>query len=274
MNNNYYVYQRKDYGIGNFINCTPTLQALFRHYRTPIPVYFESKVVQDMFGDAPFITAINKYQKDGYEQLFTSGLVNQKIPDYKFIFDEIMIKRLKLHPKIAGEIPHTYVDRCSAPEEYRNTKYAVIARGGVNNEFVQDKDPGREIYKYIIGKLESFGLKVIVIGSDNDKTRIDEIKEDNPGCIFELNDVRKSIGLISGSHLMVTNDTGMCHAAGALKKRAFVLWKDTNFNKNRSPGHGKQMVYSIAGKGIENREEVWAKEFDEWYSNYISMGEA
>ena len=60
--------------------------------------------------------------------------------------------------------------------------------------------------------------------------------------IIILNDIRKSLGALYHSDLIISNDTGMYHAAGALNKKIFVLWKDTNFNKNKSPG--KKCIFS------------------------------
>ena len=36
----------------------------------------------------------------------------------------------------------------------------------------------------------------------------------------------------------ISNDTGLYHVAGALKKSGLVLWKKTNFIKNKSPYEG------------------------------------
>ena len=68
------------------------------------------------------------------------------------------------------------------------------------------------------------------------------IKDDIIGSLAALND----------ADFVISNDTGMYHAAGALDKRQFVMWKDTNKIKNSTPS---KKAY------ISND---WIKDFKKW----------
>ena len=237
----YFVHQRYDYGVGNFINCTPTIKTLATHFKCKVPVLFDSPHVGDMFKECEFIENINKNQTKNKKKILSSDMVNQKISDWEHQH-QMVCEKLDINP--AG-IPHTYVDTNSKPEEIPKRPYCVIVRGvapGGAPFWIPKKDPGDEIYKKIIEDIED-KYQVVFIGSSSDyKFFIKRMKNWVSNPIIILNDIRKSLGALSHSDLIISNDTGMYHAAGALNKKIFVLWKDTNFNKNKSPG--KKCIFS------------------------------
>ena len=53
---------------------------------------------------------------------------------------------------------------------------------------------------------------------------------------------------------IISNDTGMYHVAGAFNKPIFVMWKDSPFEKNISPGEA--CFFSRKGK--------WLEDFKRW----------
>jgi ADP-heptose:LPS heptosyltransferase len=249
----FYILQRRDFAIGNFINCTPIIKTLSDHYKEKIPVKFLSKSVEDMFINCEFIEPIKGEEVSGKEVLFTSKLINQKIPDWEYAHN-VITEQLGIK---TDKIPHTYVDQCEVPKELIGSKYMVIVRGGVESKHLHKKDPGFEIYKYIMDKV-SKNYKIVLIGSSNDRERINPIERYLDNKNVYLNNIRKSLGVLNGASFVVANDTGMYHAASALNKYVFVLWKKTNFKKNKSPG--KNCYYSF--------EEHWEKDFDGWYDWY------
>ena len=246
----YYVLQHQLWGIGNFIMCTPTLETLSDHFNRPVPVYFELPHIAEMFLDCPFIEIINRKQAKQRDVLFSSAMVNEEMEDWKYIH-QLVTGHLDIQ---VDTIPHTYVDMCKKPSEIEQ-KYCVIIRGGVNNSWFSDKEPGNEIYKYIIEKV-SPERNVVFIGGSSDYERfICEMKGWIPRSIVILDNIRGSLGAMAYADFVVTNDTGMYHAAGALNKDIFVLWKHTNFIKNRSPGENCR--FSFIGD--------WESDFNEWY---------
>ena len=231
-----YILQDKNRNLGNFINCTPTLKALADHYGEPSPVYFETDYVKQCFLDCGFIRILDSPQG---EVLFQSGLVNKKIPDWQYIFEEIT-------PLTIGEvkkIPWTYVDR---PSKIIEGKFYVIIRGSgndINPNYSSNKDPGQEIYDYILNKIP---LKSVFVGSVEDY----KYRKVNASEIY-VGNIRDALGIINGAEFVISNDSGLYHAAGAMKKKGFIMWKDTLFEKNRSPN---DFTYSFN----------WKEDFDEW----------
>jgi len=251
---NFYVKQHNEYGIGNFINCTPTLISLAKYFNFPIPVVFADKFVGEMFHKCDFIKIVNQEEVKGLPCLFDSSLINQSIEDWKYIYQKIIEAGIKLD----AEIPHTYVDCYEGSDKYKNMKYAVIVRGikySHKSDWVGVKDPGDEIYKYIMQDLEKRGFELVFIGADLDYERdFKRMGEWVKNVHVELNDMKKSLGVLNSSSVIIANDTGMYHAAGALNKEVFVMWKDTPFLKNKSSG--ANCMFSMKGN--------WKSDYDEW----------
>jgi hypothetical protein len=203
-----------------------------------------------MFLDCPFIDIINRKQAKRKDVLFSSAMVNEEIEDWKYIHQFICE-----HFEIQVEtISHTYVDLCNKPKRLMN-QYCVIARGMINNKWVYRKDPGDAIYRYII-ELISQDRQIVFIGTQSDYNRyINKMAGWAKNSIVIINDMRSSLGAIAYCDFMVSNDTGMYHAAGALNKDVFVMWKHTPFIKNRSPGNYCKFSFI----------RHWKSDFDEWY---------
>ncbi|OGI07756.1 MAG: hypothetical protein A2Y40_09300 [Candidatus Margulisbacteria bacterium GWF2_35_9] len=248
-----YVHQINGYGIGNFINCTPTIKYLSDYYHQKIPVYFDNGTIKRMYENCPFIDILNEKEASKKECLFSSALVNGWIPDWLFIYKKVL-KRQKIKVDL-NNIPHTYVDSYPTLDAYQDKKYVVIIRGMVDYTpyWIKMKDPGDTIYKYIIEKLEK-EYQIVFIGGESDyNNNICRMETWCDGYV-QLNSIQKSLGLIAGASLVVSNDTGMYHASGALNKKIFVMWKKTLFKKNQSPG--LNCFYS--------RLNRWQKDFDSW----------
>ena len=251
-----YVHQTEHYGIGNFINCTPAIIELSRHYKSKIDVLFDSDNVAKMYENCKYINIVNRDKVSNKHLLFDSSLINKEIEDWKFIH-KLVARRLNIH---ANSIPHTYVDKV----DYKpcHEKYCVIIRGGgpLSDEWLDLKDPGDNIYKSMI-KTIGQSYKIVFVGADVDYQRFINKMEawcDKP--IVILNDMRKTLGALNNASFIITNDTGMYHASCALSVRTFVLWKDTWFVKNKGPG--SSCTYSF--------EDRWSLEFNNWYKKIIS----
>src|SRR5262245_18584798 len=94
-----YAEQSPGFGLGNFINLTPTLKALSRDHK--IQVWFNDKFIRDCFLDCPFFEIVDKRQRN---PIVNSGMINLKndMPDYQFVWK-----------KIFGNMnvtEHTYID--------------------------------------------------------------------------------------------------------------------------------------------------------------------
>jgi hypothetical protein len=255
---NYYVTQQKGYGIGNFINCTPALQIVSKHFKNPVKVVFYDKHVEEMFLDCPFITISNSRDVAGHQVLFSSANINYVIPDWHHIYN-LALAKLKINRENLV-IPHTYVDECPVPT-WVDKEYVVVFRGMINDNWRQAKDPGDETYRNILGAVSSKYQVVFPCSSDDFKRFINYMKDWFPSKVV-VDNIRESLGLIKGAKFIISNDTGMYHASAALKKPTFVIWKDTKFMKNKAPGD--TCTYSFKGS--------WEKDFDKWMTqhNYLT----
>ncbi len=231
--NKLYIHQTSDYGLGNFINLTPTIKLMADHFGHPILVYFDVEFIRDCFTDCPFIDILDK--KPDEMSYFTTALVNFKndCPDYIHAYKQVT-QRLPL-----GEMGHTYVDQAKEIP-VRKDNYTLFIRGSGSEHmiYLNKKMPDDKYYEeYIKGKC-------VFTGSDGDKKRMGDLfmwrKGDKTGSDFEfvLGDVRKSLALIRDAKLIIANDSGLAHAAGAMNKNMIILWKNTLLPKNCNPGTG------------------------------------
>jgi ADP-heptose:LPS heptosyltransferase len=249
----FYVHQFWGNGVGNFINCTPTIVALSVHYGESIPVLFDTKYVEDMFENSEYLHPITREEAQQKKALFSSDMVQYQIEEYKHIYN-------KISEKVGvdlGSIPHTHVP---VQNKYkRDGKYVVVAWGCVENSaWKLKKDPGVQVYQNILDIIPT-EYDIVIIGSSNDYVeRLHKLKI-NRKYEMVLDDIQQSVDLVNGCDFMIANDTGMYHVAGALKKDIFVLWKDTPFVKNKTPS--KKCFYSQKGN--------WFVDFGKWLKEVV-----
>ena len=249
---NYYILQKTGYEIGNFINCTPTIKALSQHFGEPVPVLFEIDTVQQMFEKCSFIKSITQAEAKPKKCILQSNLMNKTIPDWLNIFNSTM-NNLGIN---GLDIPHTYVDKYEVNGNLKGKKYIVIARGCLGTIYFDAKNPGDEIYQYILKKIP---IDVVFVGGPKETEVINRMKPYARIRNTCVGNIKKTLAAINNCVGMVSNDTGVAHAAGALNKPLFMLWKNTNFNKNRNMG--KNTFYSFKGN--------WEKDFDKWIQGVL-----
>ena len=251
---NFYVEQHPQFGLGNFINLTPTLQYLAGMTQKPVPVFFDKKFVEQCFKECPFITPIHNHE--GMTRMFGSDLINQQIPDWQFVFANLI--------KQPAEIPWTYVDRPEAVEG----DYIVVIRGsGLEDQrYIDMKDPGEDVYDAITAMAEKAfpGTELVFIGSDEDLDRYGAttaIPKATPRHIdtVETGDIRRCLARIHGARFVISNDSGLYHAAAAMRKRQFCMWKRTHPVKNAAPNDGNLH--------FSHRIDAWVEDFERWVRN-------
>ena len=87
--NDIWVHQIELYGLGNFINLTPTMKLMADHIGKRIPVYFDLKFIEQCFIHCPFIEILQ--DEPDNSPMFTSGLINghNNCPDYIHVYKEV-----------------------------------------------------------------------------------------------------------------------------------------------------------------------------------------
>ena len=219
----FYVLQDKNYGLGNFINLTPTIRSIAELKGEPVPVYFDIDHVKQCFIDCPFITILDEMPYS--RPLFTSGLiaVRNNLPDYINAYVELS-KTFDLSP----EIPHTYVDEAKEVKPM-DGKYTLLMCGSGSEDpmYLSKNQPNKEDYAPYL-----YLDDCLFTGSVKDFNRHNWFNH----LPHYLNDIRKSLALIRDAEYIISNDTGLAHAAGAMNKNITILWRFTMLPKSGNPG--------------------------------------
>lgn len=222
-----WILQHRDFGLGNFVNLTPAIQAM----SGTVPVYFESEYVKQAYKGWDKIRVLDE-RPETSPTLSSEFICRENtMPDYEYVW------RLAGNK---GEPLNTYAPRI---------KLAAIMNGCANPDKRHTKNPGTDIYNHVIFKLQALGYKCIFVGTTEDKRyspfalNCDEII---------LDDIRLAMWVIQSSDLVIANDTGLYHVAGAYEKKGFILWKDTKLPKNKSTN--KHFTYSLD----------WQNDFEKW----------
>ena len=225
--NKIWIHQHELYGLGNFINLTPTISMLSEHLGYKIPVYFDLEFIRDCFLDCPFIDIVDE-RPDG-ASAFSSGLVNFKngCPDWLYVYKQVT----KRYP-LDGDVPHTYVDRC---EEIEAPKYNTVFIRGSGSEqkiYLDSKMPRDEYYEEYFAKNLAGEYTEAFTGSEQDVIRANGLFD---GMNKYTSGIRHALALIREADYVVANDSGLAHAAAAMGKPMTILWKNTSLPKNSNP---------------------------------------
>ena len=130
--------------------------------------------------------------------------------------------------------------------------YAVFAPGSVHS----DKCWPAERYAALADKIVSkFGIRVIAIGTEAEKSIVDEIKKKAGTSIIDLagaTNINELTALIKAARFMVGNDTGPTHIAAALGKPVVMIFGRSN--PARVAPYGREDSVAAVnpyGRGIE-----------------------
>lgn len=283
----YFIRQKFGFNIGNFIMCTPVIKALSTYFNQKIKVAFEDGVTAQLFKKCEFIEPIqtdyvndsmlpcesdsvsptkrcivhrveNGIKTEKLTMLLSSATGGLHKPEWlhKWLLVEDFLK-IDLGPHL-----NTYVDSYPSPSILEGQNYCVVMRGcagPINSLSLPSKDPGNEIYDFILNHLNN-KIKIVFVGNSVDNDRfIKKMSEKVDNKVILLNSIEDTLGAINNARFVVTNDTGFYHASGALNKDSFVLWKDTPLIKNQSP----------SPTCLFSRKGSWEEDFKEWIEDKI-----
>lgn len=220
-----YVEQSPGFGLGNFINLTPTIKAL--SYENKIKVWFNDRFIRDCFVDCPFMEIVDTRMRN---PVLSSGMINLKNdkPDYQYVWEKFFSSPVS---------EHTYIDiPLASPEAAFIGRYAVVLNGSgsMKASYIDKKNPGSQPYNRILSQVD---MMKVFVGTVNDYNRMMEVKLDH----FVCKHIRTSLSIIAKSTMVIANDCGLAHAAAAMNKPVYILWKNTMLTKNMNPG--KNSVY-------------------------------
>ena len=222
-----WIHQHELYGLGNFINLTPTIKLLAEHLGHPISVYFDLDFIKQCYLDCPFIEILDERPSD--PPAFSSGLINVRnnCPDYLHVYREVT-KRFPLD----GELPHTYVDSAVEIEAPKYNTLFIRGSGSEQRAYLDSKMPDDRYYKEYFARNLSGIYTEAFTGSEQDVERADGLFED---MTCYVGGIRLALALIREADYIVANDSGLAHAAAAMQKPMTILWKNTSLPKNGNP---------------------------------------
>jgi ADP-heptose:LPS heptosyltransferase len=238
-----WILQDQGYALGNFINVTPIIKWLYEKTGEKVPVFFETKYVKECYLTSPYILHLK--EKPTNEPFASSAMINRSNdkPDFMYAFELVTKERY-------SETYRPFIDEIHSG--FGDSVLIMNGSGSMNSKYVELKNPGVEIYEKMIIQLMSMGKRIVFTGNSDDLERMKPIRN-----LFEcdfIDDIRFSLVLVRESKFIITNDTGLAHAAGCFDKPQLVLWKDTKFTKNMNSG--KNTVYAQKNEWLKVFEQI------------------
>lgn len=250
-----YYHSVWNFGVGNTINSMAAIRRLSELKLHKIPCYFDLDHVRDCFLDCDFIEILDK--KPQGSPLFTSALTNTSRndkPDYQHIYEQVTGEKWN------GQ--RCYVDEPKEFEAINNFcskgQIAVFIQGSGNEskKYLDTKTIPDSYFINAVKVVRSKGLTPVFVGSENDLKRNKWAKD--MACI--VGDIRKALAIISRASLVYTNDSGFAHAAGAMNKNLFVLWKNTQ--APRCFNSGENTKYFFKSEWDKSLDCIYNLNFD------------
>ena len=238
-----WILQDQGYALGNFINVTPIIKWLYEKTGEKVPVFLETKYVKECYLTSSYILHLK--EKPTNEPFASSAMINRANDKPDFIYAFELVTKEKYSEKYRPFIDEVQTDL---------SDFVLIMNGSgsMNSKYVELKNPGVEIYEKMIIQLISMGKRIVFTGNSDDLERMKPIRN-----LFEcdfIDDIRFSLVLVRESKFIITNDTGLAHAAGCFDKHQLVLWKDTKFTKNMNSG--KNTVYAHKSEWYQVFERI------------------
>ena len=239
-------------GLGNFIHTTPALQHISKQTGRPVKVKFHDEYIEKCFLSSTFIESINDRNIDPnsiirFPEYDSKGLLN----DYEFIFRQLT------GIDFVGQ-EKTYVDRPHHVPK-KNQRYIVLLNGGngANEKFIEAKKMTRQMLESVFFIADEFNVPVVFLGNNYDYDTSKKIMPDfDDYCHVVLNDIRMALNYIDESEGVISNDTGLYHAACAMEKKVIVSGR-VPIRRNEKPSrciHTLNPNCQIVGKMDWNKK--------------------
>lgn len=237
MLNRTWIHQISGYELGNFITLTPAIKAMSLAYNKKINVFFSTPMVRSVYQNTPYINVLDK--KPQHPAFLTSK--NPKRikdeSDYQANY-RICHKQFRLMPAL---MPDAFIGMSDYQFIKDPTKVYIGLINGRrdvgdgNNKWVLAKIIPETQTKTIVQSVLSFGCIPVFLGSSTDRKYWEStLTPDSIDFLGRLA-LPDSISVLSQCDAFIANDSGLYHVGAALKKTGFIVWKATNFQKNKSP---------------------------------------
>ena len=222
-----WAYQRKGYGLGNFITMTPAIRILAKQTGSAFPVYFESDYVKECYLASPLIKILESKPDN-------SPINPNSLPSRESDIESDYVAWLRILANTNSE-PKPFID-FEQLRIYMENYVAIIHGCLPGNKFKIAKDLGRHWRIDQIDWIQKSNRIPLILGSFTDW---EDFWQDVPipdiGRCLLGQPIRIQLAVLSYCGSFVSNDTGLYHAAAAMGLPGKVYWKDTDMYKNMCP---------------------------------------
>ncbi len=196
--------------LGNTVQMTPAIQAIARKWGRPVPMYFQTTWLRDLWRDAPFIEHL--YQQPDVPFLFESA---DRSPG-DCLTAEWYWRTFCLPMGITGERPQPYTDRpaaSEAPQLPDGPKIAIV-QGCCNKPLYARKNNGGDFRLELLWRTVEAGATPVIIGSEQDwKWSWHHMAGQFPREVVKVvgQPIRSAVAAGLACDGLMCNDTGLLH---------------------------------------------------------------
>ena len=247
--------QEKHWELGDFVTATPMLHALAEAWGEPVPVFFETPYVGDLYEKCPFIKRFSS------APLFTAPFADTKAPRTLWRKGNTSNYEAQYMAVFGDPLPtefKAYAPQLAAPKEFdpKGKRTIAFMHGCYSDALREAKSiPPPKMYNIICDAVGA-GYTPIIIGSRADEPYwIKVLLEGYLSTLAEkchnylgLLDICGSVQLLQTCDLFCSNDTGLYHVAAASDMKGMVLWNSTPLIPYRAPS---PLVYHVTEDHVQ-----------------------
>jgi len=224
---NVWALQDKGYQLGDSILWTPILRQLSLMIQRPVPVFFETAFLQDIFLDCPFMKILQ--ERPSHPPFITNriGYIHTMLRTDTNAYQVVLASLFG-----AGIEYVPYIDRPATVHLQRDHRRVVaVLHGCLSENRLKAKGLSQHLRNDIIQSIIDVNMRPLVFGTDADRERYWQgIDCDNT---FGMN-LRDAVSLLNQCDAFVGNDTGLSHAAQALGLQGIVLFRESSIYQTPS----------------------------------------
>lgn len=248
-----WIHQINNFGLGNFIAMTGALRQKSWLDESPVKVYFDNREIADCYQDCQFIEVLS--EKPATKPAYTTAAPtrNDGESDYE-AWGRILSLNKILDP---------YIDRPNACLIDMDAHPCMaIFCGCAGAHWLEKKRISARVLTAIIKESIGSGLNVYLLGNESDNGNFwMPVKRNKCIDLIGQLSLRDTLSVLARCDFFISNDTGLYHAAAALKINGLVMWNKTPFAKNRAPFNGIRHVH-----GNDQDDDLFIREAKQFIS--------
>jgi hypothetical protein len=234
--------QKKGYGLGNFLVMTPMLRGVSEKHGSPIPVFFATGSLKEIFQDCPFLEVLpNRPANEPTYQTRRPGKDREGNENDADCFYRVHVDD--------NARPPTYVDRPDPPADLPSGPKVAVFHGCLSHSDGKGKILSKRVRQAMLNGVIKAGATPVLLGNDEDRERFWR-GFSIPSRVYSMlgKPLRTQVGALAACNCFISNDTGFAHVAGALEIPGTVLWRKSAFWRFGIPYPGVTHYRDIEGK--------------------------